>query len=589
MTIKSRLNSIAILSVGAVLVLFAFLIYNNLQMTNQRDQIERVEQFTKTVIELNILTEQYLAYGEQRYLESWNQQFKELKETRSTLRDFPKRNVISNSLPSIQNAFELILEIRNNPESYANISERERLLERAKSRIRSDIQMLIAASHNLAKNRRDTIRQIQATQRNQFLFLMIPAVILIVYVALMLRKRIIHSLNTLLQGTKNIARGDLNKLIDIEGDDEHTQLAEGFNTMTKKLREVIKREKNLRQEAEDNQKRWEKLVEQIPNLIIISIDGEIKFINSAGLDIIGAEKADQILGMTAHDLLGNTYRNKIIKRIDQVQNNRKKGPPGIYRINTLNDEERYLRLESRAIKYGGQDAMQTVGLDITKHVQYEMELQNSLEEKTVLLKEIHHRVKNNLAVISGLMQLQAMESDNEMLKAQLNDSMLRIHSMALIHELLYDSDNFSKLKIKNHIKKMVKAVLKTVTYNSPIEVEYEIEDILLNINQAIPCALILNELVTNSVKHAFNESVGGKIHIKLNEIAGKIRLSVSDDGVGLPKDFSIENNSSFGMLISKTLAKQLGSSIEYHTDNGSQFFIQFEKSDSKGSRSHYVQ
>lgn len=588
MTIKARLNIIAVLSVGAVLVLFGFLLYNNNQMTHQRDQIEQVEQFAKKVFEIEILTEQYLTYGEQRYLNSWSQHYKELQESKNTLKDFPKQNVISNSLPSIKNAFELIQNIQTNPELYPDLTERERLLSRAQSRIRSDIQLLLAATHNLVNSRRQNIRNIQADQRTQFLSLMIPAVLLIVYVTFRIRKRIIYSLNTLLQGTKNITQGNMTEVIDITGDDEHNQLADSFNTMTAKLRKVIQEEQTLRLKAQQNEKRWEKLVEQIPNLIIISIDGKIKFINTAGVDIIGAKNENQILGLKVYDLLDDSYRDRVTERIEEVQDKKQKGAPTLYKINTLDGQERYLQLESQPIKYDEKDAMQTVGIDMTEYVKYEKELQSSLEEKTVLLQEIHHRVKNNLAVISGLMQLQAMESDSELLKAQLNDSLLRIHSMALIHELLYKSENFSKLKMKDHIREMVNAILGTVSYNTHIDVEYDIEDVIININQAIPCALILNELVTNSIKHGFRESDEGRISIKLKEKNGRVLLSVRDNGIGLPEGFSVEENSSFGMLVSKTLASQLNTSIKFDSNNGSNFYLEFEKSEIKGVGSNFL-
>lgn len=588
MTIKSHLNIIAVLSIGAVVVLFTFLLYNNYQMSNQREQIEEVEQFSRKVFEIEILTEQYLAYGKVRYLDSWIQHYEDLLVSQSRIKDFPERNVISNSLPSIKNAFDLIQNIRSQPELYPNLNEREQLLNRAQSRIRSDIQVLLATSHKLAENRRETIRDIQSTQRAQFFFLMIPVVALIVYVTFRIRSRVVYSLNKLLQTTKNITEGNLDEVIDLEGNDEHNQLADSFNAMTVKLREVIREEQGLRQKAQENQKRWEKLVEQIPNMIVISINGKIRFINSAGLDIIGAKDAEQVLGRDSHIVFDASYKKKLSERIELVQNELQEGTPTLYKINTLDGKVRYLQLESRPIIYDERKAIQTIGIDMTEHVRYEEELQNSLEEKTVLLQEIHHRVKNNLAVISGLMELQVMESEDEMLKAELNDSLLRIHSMALIHELLYKSESFSNLKMKHHIQEMVDAILGTVAYNTQIDVEYDIEDIVMNINQAIPCALILNELITNSVKHGFKETDKGRISIKLKENNGKVFLSVCDDGIGLPDNFDIEENRSFGILISKTLANQLNTSIQCESNNGSTFHLEFEKSNAKGVGSNYL-
>lgn len=588
MTIVSRLNIIAVLTIGAVLILFALLSYNNLQMTSQRNQIERMDQFTKKVFELEYLTTQYLTYGEQRYLESWYQHFDELQASLNIINDVPTQNVFTKSLPSIKNAFELIQNIQTNPELYPDINDRELLLDRARSRLSADIQMLLAVSRSLVENRRQTIQNIQDTQRTQFYFILIPAVLLIVYVVFILRRRMILSLYNLMEGTRNIAEGGLDHHIDIKGTDEHSQLADEFNTMTNKLRNLLRREQDLRKMAEENQKKWEELVEQVPNLIMISIDGTIKFLNSAGLELTGAEHTGQVIGMTVFDLLDETYMDNVLERIKHVQSKNQTGPPTVYKLNTLDRKERYVLVQSKPITYSGHKAMQTVGVDITEHMKYENELRESLEEKTVLLQEIHHRVKNNLAVISGLIQLQAMDSEDEILKTQLNDSQLRIYSMALIHELLYESENFSRLNMKDHISKLVDTILETVAHKTQIDIDYQVDDIYLNINQAIPCALILNELVTNSIKHAFYGYEDGKLCIRLQEKKENVHLSVHDNGIGLPEDFDVRDPGSLGMRIIQTLVRQLKASIEYSRKNGSHFYIKFEKTDPKGTGSHHI-
>ncbi len=590
MTITSRLNIIAVLTSAALMVLLGLLWYNSLQLNRQLEQIEQVESFSRASTRLNIVTEQYLAYGEQRYLDAWELLFDELEETQANIGDFPSRQVDARALPSIHSAFELIRRIRSNPETWPDETDRERLLDRAQSRIRSDIQQLLTVSHRLAETRRASVREIQSTQRRQFFFILFTSFALIGYLHLKMRKRIIHSLQVLLEGTKHITKGDLNRHIHLEGKDEHRQLAEEFNTMTKNLRGLIQQEQQLRKKAEDNEKRWEKLVEQAPNPIMISIDGQIKFVNPAGVALIGAESSDQILGASVYDFLNKADMDKVLQRIHEVQAKARAVPPTIYRIKTLDGQERYLQVESRPITYAKKQALQTVGLDITEHVKYERELQASLEEKTILLKEIHHRVKNNLAVISGLIQLQAMESDNELVRTQLNDSQMRIYSMALIHELLYESGSFSKLSIKTHINKLVDTILEASSHKTEIRVEYRLEDIVLNINQAIPCALILNELVTNSIKHGLKDRDHGAITVELHEEDGHVYLAVRDDGSGLPDDFNEIKTHSLGIRIMETLARQLKTSMEYHPETaGTRISIRFRKeSELSGAGSHYL-
>lgn len=587
MTLKSRLNIIAFLSVGTVLVLYAFLLYSTLQVGNQYEQINSVDRFAQTASELNIITEQYLAYGEKRHLETWNDLYSELQEHKSNIENFPDRNVIGNSLSSIKSAFELIKKIQQNPESFADIDDRNRLLDRAQTRIRSDIQLLLSVSYNIAENRRETVRNLQVNQRVRFLIFLIPAVFLIVYLIYSLRKRIINSMKTLLQGTKQIADGDLNTHIEIEGSDEHSILAGEFNDMSDKLRSYVKKEQKIREKAEENLKRWEQLVEQDPNLVMIHINGEIKFINPAGVKMMGADRPEQLIGQSAYDYIDETQVGKAVQRIKQVQEKGEKVSPATYKINTLDGKERYLQIESLPIKYFGENAIQTVGLDITDHIIYEEKLEKSLTEKTVLLKEIHHRVKNNLAVISGMLDLQAMGSKNEDLKNQLRESRLRIQSIALIHELLYESDNFSRLKFNDHVAKLVNTILETVEVDR-VNVDYEMENIILNVNQAIPCALIINELITNALKHAFKGQEEGTIKISIKERDGFIRIMVQDDGVGMPENMDIHNTDSLGMRIISILSQQLNASIDFTSDQGTEFSIIFEKTEKKGTGSHHL-
>jgi PAS domain S-box-containing protein len=379
-----------------------------------------------------------------------------------------------------------------------------------------------------------------------------------------------------------ISEGHLDNKIEIEGADEHTKLAESFNTMTAELQKHINNEQQARKEAEENLKRWEKLVDQDPSLIVIHINGEIKFINASGVEILGAESSKELIGKSVFDFLDEAQRNKATERIQEVQKKGQKPPPIVYKVNRLDGEERFLQVQGVPITYEGEKATQTVGIDITEHKTYEEQLQQSLEEKSVLLQEIHHRVKNNLAIISGLIRLQAMDSEDEKIKSQLENSQLRIQSMALIHELLYDTENFSRLNFNEHIIQLVDTIVDTLQPNGSVEIDYQLEEINLNINQAIPCGLLLNELVTNALKHAFKSMEKGIITIILVKEEGTLQLSVRDNGIGLPEDFDIDDAETLGMRIIKTLAKQLEASIDYRRKNGSKFIITFEIADVKG-------
>ena len=228
-----------------------------------------------------------------------------------------------------------------------------------------------------------------------------------------------------------------------------------------------------------------------------------------------------------------------------------------------------------------------VGQDITPFRETEKQLKMAVEEKTVLLSELHHRVKNNLAIISGLMQLQAFTEGDLSVQSKLYSSVGRVQAMASMHELLYESGSFCKLEFGQNLKKIVTSISKMYyELTQKIDVKMEVESVQLNINQAHPCSLILNEVITNAYKHAFTKADSGKIRIQLYTSGDKVFISIADNGSGLPQDFNIDKDKTLGNTLLKTLVKQLNGSYQYISDEGgTTFTLFFTKEDIKGSAS----
>ena len=217
--------------------------------------------------------------------------------------------------------------------------------------------------------------------------------------------------------------------------------------------------------------------------------------------------------------------------------------------------------------------------DITKRKQTEAKLKESLNEKETLLSEIHHRVKNNLAIVSGLMQLQAYNTDNEEVAKLLNVSVSRMRSIAGIHEQLYQSNSFSSIDLSESLKRLITEVINTMQIPTKIHQDLDLQSVSVNMEQALPCSLIFNEVVTNILKHAFVESEEGTISVQLSEINNRVNLVISDDGVGIPDDFDIEKSDSLGMELVITLSEQLGAEISYKpVRKGTRFEMSFKKS-----------
>lgn len=225
----------------------------------------------------------------------------------------------------------------------------------------------------------------------------------------------------------------------------------------------------------------------------------------------------------------------------------------------------------------------SIGRDISEHKEQQQLLVESLNEKETLLSEIHHRVKNNLAVVSGMMQLQAEDAGSDEVRTRLLESVGRIKTMATIHEQLYQSRNFAKLDFHENIRSLIQNIIRTFATSNEVVLEFECDDVELNINQAIPCSLILNEVVTNIMKYAFAGRDAGQIQVSLRELDDCVSIVVEDDGVGLPEDFDIRKPNTLGMSLIDVLTEQLHGTQRYESpETGARFTLQFDKSDATG-------
>jgi two-component sensor histidine kinase len=201
-------------------------------------------------------------------------------------------------------------------------------------------------------------------------------------------------------------------------------------------------------------------------------------------------------------------------------------------------------------------------------------------EKEALLKEIHHRVKNNLMVISSLLNLQSGSITDENTRSAVRDSQNRVKSMALIHQLLYQSEMVTRIDFPKYLEQLMSSLQST--YSSPgknIKYTIRAEDIALDIDTAIPLGLIINELATNAYKYAFSENGGGEIVIDLREIPDhKYMLRIFDNGKGLPEGFNLESSSTLGLKLVKILSRQIRAKLDYTVNGGTEFSVVFTES-----------
>jgi two-component sensor histidine kinase len=204
-------------------------------------------------------------------------------------------------------------------------------------------------------------------------------------------------------------------------------------------------------------------------------------------------------------------------------------------------------------------------------------LKDSLHEKEVLIKELHHRVKNNLQVVSSLLALQARKVEDPKYRAYFEESKNRIHAMALVHEKLYHSEDMAKIDFSSYLNDLTRYLFYTYNTNRQLVLlRLDVKDIHLGIDAAVPCAMIINELVSNSLKHGFPAGRSGELSVSLNKDAGgKHTLSVNDTGVGVPPSFNIRTSGSLGMQIVQSLTKQIRGTIEIDGSRGMRVEIIF--------------
>lgn len=211
--------------------------------------------------------------------------------------------------------------------------------------------------------------------------------------------------------------------------------------------------------------------------------------------------------------------------------------------------------------------------DITQRKEYEEKLNKMLEEKVTLLQEIHHRVKNNLAVISGLLEMQKEGLGREV-KEAFEVSQSRIQSMALVHEKLYESESLSEINIREYVSELIDFIGRSYKADEQdITVEKDIEELDLDIEVVIPMGLILNELITNTFKHGFSESKEGTLKVSLTKGEGPMILKVADNGKGLPEDFDMENMDSLGVTLISGLTRQINGELEISSNGWTEFKI----------------
>lgn len=337
-----------------------------------------------------------------------------------------------------------------------------------------------------------------------------------------------------------------------------------YITKGRKLYTGIVRDISERKKAEDEIKKQRRFLRTIidtdPNLIFAKDrEGRFTLVNKAVADAYGTS-VQELIGRKDSDF--NPYKEEVesflIKDREVIDN---KEPVFIPEETVFNaDKNKSLWYQTIKIPLPTDEEMQVLGIstDITARKLAEEQIKNSLKEKELLLQEIHHRVKNNLQIIVSLLKLQSRYIHDKRDLDILNKSRARVETMSLIHEKLYRSNDLSNINLHGYIKDLANNLLKAYGISqSEVTINIKIDDIQIGIDTAIPCGLIINELISNSLKHAFRIHQQGIIDIEFSRMDDKFIMNYGDNGIGLTNENDINTGETLGMKLVNTLVKQL--------------------------------
>lgn len=311
--------------------------------------------------------------------------------------------------------------------------------------------------------------------------------------------------------------------------------------------------------------------------VIVEENDTISLINSAFADLCGYSKEEVEGKMGWHQFVSDKYLD-FMKEYRSLRLEDPNSVPNNYEFELLDRNGNVKNILITVSMIPGTRKSLMSLMNITKLKNTENELKNSLKEKDLLLKEVHHRVKNNMQIISSLLSLQSSYIEDENVRTLFQESQNRIRSMAMVHEKLYKSENMSKIDFKQYMSDLVDSR----SYNhriNPDNVKKKMEPVLFDVETAIPSGLIVNELVTNTFKHAFPDGNMGKITVELYKKKDTVFIKVSDNGIGFPENIDFKNTKSLGLKLVNSLVMQMDGEIQLNRTNGTAFTVSFTRSD----------
>jgi two-component sensor histidine kinase/HAMP domain-containing protein len=441
----------------------------------------------------------------------------------------------------------LIQLVQNNPQTAARLLE-EHIEPHYRNVMRPLLQRYRADAELELDSKVADIDSALATSdwRNQLVAF--AACGLAVALALLLTRSIARPIRLLAVAARRIGSGDLDARVRAGGADEVGQLASSFNHMASRLQRSMVSKSDV-----------DDILRSMGEILLVSDSSDrIRTVNRAAVEQLGWSEAE-LVGRDVHDIVHAAEEAgelQIVTRDGAVL-------PVACTPTDLNDE----RGQSRGRVW--------IAQNILHQKMIERQLRSSIEEKEVLLREVHHRVKNNLQVICSLLKLQASDADGTDVARRLEDSERRVRTMALIHEQLYRSGDLARVNFAEYVEALAKNVVASAgSSGRSFTLHVDVEPIALDLDVAILCGLILNELLANALKHAFPQHRQGAISVRFERRDRRAILSVADDGVGMAAQPAAP--STLGLRLVRAFARQLGADTTLEDTQGTRVTVAFD-------------
>ena len=334
----------------------------------------------------------------------------------------------------------------------------------------------------------------------------------------------------------------------------------------------ITEQKEAEEKIKKSEEKYRSVVENAAEIIMtVDSNNKIQFMNHTS----SLMPEEEVLGMDVYDFVPKEYHELVKQKLNKVYESKKLQSyemPGL----TSNGITKWYSTNIGPLFTGDEvTGITFIVRDISDRKNAEEKISRSLQEKEVLLKEVHHRVKNNLQIMLSILNLQYSNITDQKLGDLVRDIGGRIKAMSFIHELLYQANDFSSINFSEYITNITNNLLYSYIHTNSIDLKVDVGTVFLDLDRAIPCGLILNEIVTNSLKYAFLVKESGEISISLTQKEGFIQLIIADNGSGLPGHIDFRNTESLGMQLIVTLVQQLNGEISLDNSNGAKYTITF--------------